>query len=396
MLTVGDAPGEERRVGDRRVGQLDLDEDGEAERATLVRGGSSWRTQHLDPGTLGDDGAEPMASLSAPLWAPWHRAHYGRPEPHARTSSEPATAGPPAGRPASGHFRPCRGGAPRRYLRGMTQLAATPLHAPTAGPLGPRPVGTVLHVVSQVVHAADTPVAVIVEGGHFDPRLGADSFAIASLNAALQLTEGLIHHYARRVRVVISLLVDDLGASCGPAACTLADAPAPVETGVLPDPLDARLRAHRLVRRDRVVVTTERNARNRGLAALRGWTAVPDLLHWHGAPGARRATFQADDGASIPLAEETGPGRWTARCPLIMAQHYADLRALAGRRYAPSWPTVVVDLSVGADQPKVTRGAELAVRRPHSAPDARPHAIVNLFEADATAGVAVFRREDYT
>jgi hypothetical protein len=215
------------------------------------------------------------------------------------------------------------------------------------------------------------------------------------MDAALQLTEALIRTYVRRVRVMLAVLVDDLGLGCGPDACTRDTTLAAPAPDTLPAALEARLSAHRLVRRDRVVLTTERNARNRGLAALRGWEEVPDLLAWHGAAGARRAVFHSDDGAQIPLAEETGPGRWTARCPLLMAQHYADLRATAARRYAPAWPTVIVDLSVGADQPKVTRGAELAVRRPHARRDQLPDAIVNLFEADGSAGVARFAPEDY-
>lgn len=264
-----------------------------------------------------------------------------------------------------------------------------------AGPLGPGPLGAVLRVVTGVVQAANTPVTVVVEGGHHDPRLGADAFALASMDAALQLTETLIRGYDRRVRVMLAVLVDDLGLGCGPEACTRAGSAAATLPDTLPEALEARLAAHRLVRRDRVLITTERNARNRALAALRGWAEVPELLHWHGATGARRAVFHSDDGARVPLAEETGPGRWTARCPLLMAQHYADLRAAASRRYAPTWPTVIVDLSVGADQPKVTRGAELAVRRPHASRHELPDAIVNLFEADGTAGVARFAPEDY-
>jgi hypothetical protein len=259
------------------------------------------------------------------------------------------------------------------------------------------PWGQTARILARLQSAADRPALVFLEGGHFDPRFGADDFSKASLDAALDLGSHLIRVYGRRLRVVFGVLQDDLGLDCAGDACSLGErGPSDPRAG-LPDALEARLAACRYVKRDRVEVFRERAAKNRGISRLRRILAagsVPFLCE-ETAGEETRILLQADDGQRVLLACRRGAA-WVASCPLIMAQHYADVVSRLDRRFSHS-PVLLIDYSRLADRNKVERGAELALRL-MIADAAAPCHIINVFYADDAgqhAFAADLGREDF-
>lgn len=132
--------------------------------------------------------------------------------------------------------------------------------------------------------------------------------------------------------------------------------------------------ASRLVKRERVLVSSERNAKNRGIARLKRMLSSPEIESRGGRQGdlaaigglrrsrhhdAERITF--DVGRSVLLAEIHGDS-WSVKCPMVMAQHYLDVVAKIRQRFPAGPRLVLVDWSELLDQPKVKAGADVAVR----------------------------------
>ncbi len=223
--------------------------------------------------------------------------------------------------------------------------------------------------------AVDRPTAFFLEGGHFDPRFGVTSFARQTLTDALDVAGELIKRFSRRVRIVLGILVDDLGLDCGDGGCTTSSVTADSPAGTLPRALESILTASRFVKRERLLVSSERNAKNRGIARLKRMLSASEITSRDGRDGSsltyrgglrqerhhdtRRITFNA--GRDVLLAEVRGES-WSIKCPMIMAQHYLDVFSKLRQRYPADPRLVLVDWSEMLDQPNVVAGAEIAVR----------------------------------
>ncbi len=210
------------------------------------------------------------------------------------------------------------------------------------------------------------PTAFFLEGGHFDPRFGATQFARNSLEDALEVGGELVSRFGRAVRIVFGILVDDLGLDCNGGSCATGSSSA-VETAgnPLPDALETILGSHRIVKRDRVVVSSERNAKNRGVERLKRMTSS-DNTPGDWSEGLRQERtekgkrFIIDVGQSVELAAVCA-GAWSAKCPLIMAQHYLDVASGIRQRFPAGPRIVLVDWSEMLDRPNVVAGAKVAV-----------------------------------
>lgn len=231
------------------------------------------------------------------------------------------------------------------------------------------------------------PLTMVLEGGHFNAEDGAELFAIETLRSALVVGETLIRSYGKRVRIMYSILVNDLGMACGKDFCTILQQRAKHQGDALPPQLETMLKGNRFVKRDRVVIATEKHSRNRGLKLLK--THLEHDLNETGTPLVirtldHRSTFmlQTEDGYEVEIAIREGK-QWTVKCPLIMAGHYRELIDKARQRCIGDSAVAIVDFSELSDRGKVTRGTELALRVFGASDDQdRPVSILNVFWAN--------------
>lgn len=231
-----------------------------------------------------------------------------------------------------------------------------------------------------------TPLVVVLEGGHFNAEDGAELFSIETLRSALAVGENLIRSYRKRVRIMYSILVNDLGMACGKNVCTISQHSAK-QSDALPPELEAMLQGNRFVKRNRVVIATEKHCRNRGLKLLKThleheMTANETPLVIHTQDHRSTFMFQTEDGHEVEIAFRKEK-QWTVKCPLIMAGHYRELIDKARQRCVGDSAIAVVDFSELSDRGKVTRGTELALRIFGSCDGpGRPVSILNVFWAN--------------
>ena len=239
------------------------------------------------------------------------------------------------------------------------------------------------------------PTVFFLEGGHFDPRFGVTSFAERSLTDAVDVGHELIACFGRRVRIVFGVLVDDLGLDCGGSICATepgAEA-ADIADGEIPGALDSILAASRIVKRARVIVSSERNAKNRGIERLKRKLASSRYaLQGTGSPESLQQV-QDDSGESIIMdlgravvLAEVRNGTWTAKCPMIMAQHYLDIALRIHQRFPARPRIVLVDWSEMLDQSNVATGAQVAVRIAYE--EGTSLDVMNVFLGDEDSGIS--------
>lgn len=258
------------------------------------------------------------------------------------------------------------------------------------------PLREVIAQVDAHLTRISTPLVVAIEGGHFDPRDGVTPFALNSLHHALDLTTALITKYDRRVRVVLGVLVDDLGLECA-TTCGVTNRTRAATTSTLPVELDRVLRDHRFVKRDRVVVSSERNARNRALKRLRRAyehdVLPPALRTAIDQQTARMDLILPVRGRNVVLAEARG-NVWTATCPAVMGQHFTDVLQHIEKRFPAKHAALIVDISEALDCEKVSVGA-IAAERVFSVPTQTPVAITSVCWFDDDGVSADVRRHTF-
>lgn len=220
--------------------------------------------------------------------------------------------------------------------------------------------------VGEVLEQSVTPLVVVLEGGHFDPISGSDAFAENSLICSLRIGRDLIQRYGRKVRVVYGVLIDDLGLDCDGSACNINTGRQDHSERWLPPELEAILAHDRFVKRERVILSTERHSRNHGLKQFKrllrkGADQVENAWTVEERDGLQTYLLRADDGMTVEIARREDM-RWTIKCPLIMASHYAHLVMQVEHRFQPGHGIAIVDFSELSDRGKVTRGSELALR----------------------------------
>ncbi len=218
------------------------------------------------------------------------------------------------------------------------------------------------------------PTAFFLEAGHFDPRFDVTPFARRTLRDALEVAGELITRFGRKVRIVFGVLVDDLGLDCGDDVCTTSPATVSSSGGSLPDALESILAASRIVKRERVLVSSERNAKNRGIARLKRMLSSSENRSQGGKESDRVSSLgnlrkerhrdgeriTINVGRSVLLAEIHGSS-WSVKCPMVMAQHYLDVAAKIRQRFPAGPRLVLVDWSEMLDRPNVVAGTDVAV-----------------------------------
>jgi len=226
-----------------------------------------------------------------------------------------------------------------------------------------------LNEVVEIIRAAtsDAKIVVFLEAGHFDPRHGATPFSRITLEDSLELVKCLIKEFNRQVKIVLGVLVDDLGLECGETSCSLQDMssvePALGE-GDLPKELEQIL-VSPYVKRDRVLISSERACKNRSLLSLKKLiksNTYQEMITLKESDGENtKVLFTDEEGNEILLAEFL-QSVWKAKCPAIMGQHYIDCYTKVLQRHQENTKLMIVDWSEMLDYPKVTAGSQAALK----------------------------------
>ncbi len=224
-------------------------------------------------------------------------------------------------------------------------------------------------IQEDVTECSPTVTAVYLEGGHFDPRYSATDFSTDSLTKALNVANNAILAHKKDIKIVLGVLIDDLGLQCGVESCEISPSPTQKSdnTGLapLPDELETILDQYKFVKRDKLVIQGERNCKNRGIQSLRKivsnqLTQFPQLSLKQ-VNEVTQVIFRNQQGTDIVLAESKDKDIWIAKCPLIMAQHYKDAYQKALKIHPQVGACHIMDFSEMDDYNKVVNGTEVAM-----------------------------------
>jgi hypothetical protein len=224
-----------------------------------------------------------------------------------------------------------------------------------------------LNEVVEIIRGSvsDSKAVVFLEAGHFDPRRGATTFSRVTLEDSLELVKCLIKQFNRQVKVVLGILVDDLGLECGETSCSLQDmSSATLAEGTLPDELE-KILISPYVKRDRVVISSERACKNRSLLSLKKALksdAYQDQISLKEGDGVNTKVLFTDDEFNEILLAEFFQSVWKAKCPAIMGQHYVDCYTKMLQRDTESTKLMIIDWSEMLDHSKVTAGSQAALK----------------------------------
>ena len=202
----------------------------------------------------------------------------------------------------------------------------------------------------------------MLEGGHFNPLLGPSRFSYQSLSDALDFGSTLIRLFPNRLRLVLGILVDDLGmTSNAPPRHNTGQSYAPEH---LPEEIRETLAASQIVKLERLLIGSERNAKNRVIDRLkqhiRAGDGSQEKIMVDRTDDAKRVLLRQDGQNNIHLATFKSHTA-TAHCPAIMGQHYADCFRTMHKRFPKAERLLIIDWSEMMDQWKVSGGSKTCV-----------------------------------
>lgn len=205
---------------------------------------------------------------------------------------------------------------------------------------------------------------VYLEGGYYDTRFGPNEFSINTLNACSETAEEVIKKQYKLTRVLLGVLINNIGISCGEDVCTIGkpeESTVSIDDTILPESLQQMLQKSKVAKEDQII-TNERTLRNRGIRTakniiqkIKNYTIEQDVND-------NNDTLYSIiiDGKKIPLAIKKGE-KWAARCPLIMGQHYSDLYVKIAKKYGNGTSQLLIDMCEMYDRHKVNNGAKVAL-----------------------------------
>jgi len=243
---------------------------------------------------------------------------------------------------------------------------------------------TFSYIGERVAHSSD-PTIIILEAGHFSSSYGPDHHAVNTLKGALDLANNLIVVHKRKIKVVLALLIDDLGLNCTIDVCSVGENPGKVASS-FPDELVVILKNSPIYNSKQFVISSERAAKNRGIAKLKSLIeknnpALGTIFTLEEEDQRKKFFFCSEDKQKVLLAD-INEWVWRPHCALIMGQHYFDLQKKISIRYPYDWPQILVDFSSIHERGKVNRGAELAIQFLSLEGLSRFYEIINVCFAD--------------
>ena len=212
---------------------------------------------------------------------------------------------------------------------------------------------------------------VVLEGGYFTTAHGVDEFTLQSQRSVFRVARQLKRLFNDDVRIVFGVLANDLGQVCSSDTnmCEIGVRSQTAQAKI-PDELQLEFDAYPYMRADQPIFLTEKRARNRGLRYFRDYYQqyTSDIKTGHSHLGViengdgTQLFFKSSDGQETAVAQQRTGWQWSSYCPLIMAQHYADVSQYARKLFPKTGDCFVVDLAFIEDRHKVSKGAELALR----------------------------------
>ncbi|MDX5627198.1 MULTISPECIES: hypothetical protein [unclassified Brenneria] len=242
--------------------------------------------------------------------------------------------------------------------------------------------------VDSCYQCSDDKQVIYLEAGHFNSRFGVDDFALNSLKDAVDFGSRLIKAYQKNVKLVYGILVDDLGMACSEESCTLTPPPEPdrLDSVGLPDELEAFIAASPHIKRDKLMIFSERTCKNRAIRNIKkkikqgaeGLVITED--------GEYSEIKIAPAGETPFLLARRQGSVYTAKCPAIIAQHYDDVLMKLKQQFFGVNKFMIIDWCEMSDRIKVIQGkSAFSILQDEDCLNA---AIVNIFFGDEEGRIA--------
>lgn len=199
-------------------------------------------------------------------------------------------------------------------------------------------------------------LVVYLEAGHFNTGFGVDDFCLNSLKDAVHIGSILIKKYNKNIKLVYGILADDLGLSCADEQCTITPVISQQSVASLPEELEAFIGASKLIKRDKLMIFSERTSKNRAIDTIKksiknGCDGL--ILTENG--NYDEIKVRAPDDSEFLLAKRQG-STFIAKCPAIISQHYKDVLLKLRQRFFECDHFLIVDWSDLADRNKISQG----------------------------------------
>lgn len=228
-------------------------------------------------------------------------------------------------------------------------------------------ISDLINIVEKALESSSNLV-VFLEAGHFDPRFGITDFSTISMRDALDFAKGLIKRFDKKIKIVLGILIDDLGLECSETSCTISPSPtksALEDDKILPKELDELLHSYFFVKRDRLLISSEKTCKNRGLLRLKKLLkseSYENVISVDARDATKtKVTFTDEEQNEILLAEYS-MAIWKAKCPTIMGQHYIDCFIKLQQRFVLNQKMMIIDWAEMLDYSKVTAGSQAAMK----------------------------------
>jgi hypothetical protein len=229
------------------------------------------------------------------------------------------------------------------------------------------------------------PPIIYLEGGHYDPRYEISDFSIKSLENVLNVANNLIFKHKANIKIVIGILVDNLGLQCSENSCDISNIDESNKNEEdLPIEIEEVLSKYIIVKKERMIISNERNCKNKAISFLKKITEIKqNRISVDNQNDVLSVNYQTLDNQIIQIAEIKSNITWVAKCPSIMAQHYTNVTNKILKRFPNSESITIIDFSEIEDINKVTRGVELAldIFFPSSIKEKQIE-ILNIFKSD--------------
>jgi len=196
-------------------------------------------------------------------------------------------------------------------------------------------------------------VIVYLEGGHYNSNYGPDNFSINSLQEAIYLSKQIIKRYKKGVRLAFGILIDNLGLDCSNDSLCEIKRTNNVNELELHQEIENLIILNKIIKRDRFILFNERTTKNRAIDSLRKTKNNKKLIVNQEAEGVTDFVFKNDE--TKFLLAKGNENRISARCPLLLAQHYKDIISTLNKRY-DNHQVIIFDWSQIEDKAKITQG----------------------------------------
>ncbi|WP_025123504.1 MULTISPECIES: hypothetical protein [unclassified Serratia (in: enterobacteria)] len=216
-----------------------------------------------------------------------------------------------------------------------------------------------LSYIDECYIQSDEKMVVYLEAGHFNNKFGVDEFAVNTLNDSIALGQALIKKYQKNVRLVYGILIDDLGLACSDEGCSLNSLPIneKVNKTELPDELEEVIAASSLIKRDKLMVFSERTSKNRAIETIKKQIKNNnDRVLVKEVDEYSEINVSTNELGTFMLARRQG-SVFTAKCPAIISQHYKDVLIKLRQRFFEINDFAIIDWSDASDKNKVLQGA---------------------------------------